>query len=644
MPSLTFRQSIVLILGFICLLAIVTWGFSPGMGGTLIFDDIPNFLPWHDLGDINTGSKVLTFIVSGIGFPGRPLSLLSFLLDDQSWSPDTHALKRTNLAIHLINACLVFWLALKILNHLLPQNPAKQAWLALLIASIWALHPLQVSNVSYIIQRMNLLCTTLELSGLLIFLYGRAHLALSARKALLMCSIGAGIFMPLAILAKENGLLLCAFALLAESYCFKPERRRIWQSWKALFLWLPLLAFVAYCLMTYRGFTTGFETRNFNAWERLLTQGPVIVDYLNKLLLPRQQGTGLYFDNFPVSHSLANPISTLLCWLTILSLIGIALWQKHRLPLFSFGILFYFSGHLMESTVLPLELYFEHRNYLPQLGLWLALIGLTPLIPQRMLPIFAAATVVMLTLLALITRSNAALWSQPDQQTIIWHQNNPGSLRTTLAYANFLLQEENYTEIDKVLESGRLSQPNKLIIPISQRYIHCYRQGKSASFTNLASFARHADYETASIIMLERMRKLANNPEPNPTAPQETNCAVATPEQISLIYTALLENPNFSPKTTRTRLFEYQAEIAVGQGRLNEAMHFYDAAFANSKNPIYPYRQALLLQSAGLSADGIAFIDIAGKSLTFRYRHTYPELTERIALLRQQLQHEANTP
>ncbi|MCI5188943.1 MAG: tetratricopeptide repeat protein, partial [Candidatus Electrothrix sp. AS4_5] len=43
--------------------------------------------------------------------------------------------------------------------------------------------------------------------------------------------------------------------------------------------------------------------------------------------------------------------------------------RKH--PFFTFPILFFFLNHLVESTIFPLELVFEHRNYLPSLFLFL---------------------------------------------------------------------------------------------------------------------------------------------------------------------------------------------------------------------------------------------------------------------------------
>lgn len=613
------------------LVAATAWAYLPGLGGQLIFDDYPNLMPWEALGDIDSLQKLLTFVFSGTGAPGRPLALLSLLIDDQSWSPDIYSLKRTNLAIHLLNSLLVLWLCLQLLRHLLPRASAgRQMALAFFASAIWALHPLQVSNVAYIIQRMNLLSTLLELAGMLLFLHGREQLLRHPRRALLLCSASIGLFMPAAILAKENGLLLCAFVLLIDRYCFPPADLRLYRAWKVAFLWLPLLAFLAYCLKEYEFFTLKVAIRDFTSWERLLTQGPVMTDYLAKLLLPRLSGSTLFYENFPISRSLLQPISTLATWLLILSLLGLAWWLRRRLPLVSFGLFFYFIGHLMESTLLPLELYFEHRNYLPQLGLWLAAAGLlNEAKSPRLQRALMAGGVLLVAMLAVMTRHNSALWSDPDLQVAMWYQENPGSLRSVQAYTNVLLKQGRMDEVHQVLTQGQRAAPRSLALVVSQRYVSCYLEDRPTDFADLPARARVADYDLSSTIMLERMRGYRLEPD----TPLQ-NCQPIDNDVIAATYHALLENPAFAVPGIYSRLNEYLAEIAVGNGDLNEAMRLYDRAFESSRNPIYPYRQATLLESAGLPADALRHLDKSEAALTGRHRLVYPELESRIRSLR----------
>lgn len=637
------RQQLLVASGLFLLLLAAAWGFSAGLGGGMIFDDEPNLHAWRNIGDIRSLRDLLALITSSDFFPGRPISMASFAIDDQSWRPDIASLKRTNLALHLINACLVFWLGLSLLARMLPARPpASRAWLALFIATLWTLHPLQVSNVSYIIQRMNLLSTLLELAGLLLYLHGREQLATRPWRAALLCSVAIGLFMPLAILAKENGLLLCAFALLVEVFCFPRASWRWWPAWKLLFLWGPLLAFLAYVLFTYRGFTVPYPTRNFTSWERLLTQGPVLVDYLDKLLLPRLRGAGLYFDNFPVSRSLLAPPWTLFAWLLLGTILTLAWCLRRRLPLFSFGIFFYFIGHLMESTLLPLELYFEHRNYLPQLGLWLALAALLSLAHgQRLRRAFAASGLILALMLLWMTRHNAQLWSQPELQAAMWYRDNPGSLRTTLSHANALVKKRRNEEAGRILDRARLELPDYLIIALSQKYVRCYLQDRPVDFAELAPLARRARYETASMEMLELMWKVGR--QVNGRQMPAGRCRPASLDEIAAIYQALLENPSFTPRRMRATLNANLGAWGAQRGDLNAAMQSYDRAFASEASPLYPFEQAMLLLSAGLPEPAAGYAQRAHASLNIRMRLAYPAMDtnlKRLDLALLQLQHQ----
>jgi tetratricopeptide (TPR) repeat protein len=67
------------------------------------------------------------------------------------------------------------------------------------------------------------------------------------------------------------------------------------------------------------------------------------------------------------STSLWTPWSTLPGILSVFGLIGLSALKLRNWPLFSFAVLFFFLTHVIESTIIPLELIFEHRNYLPSM-------------------------------------------------------------------------------------------------------------------------------------------------------------------------------------------------------------------------------------------------------------------------------------
>ena len=120
------------------------------------------------------------------------------------------------------------------------------------------------------------------------------------------------------------------------------------------------------------GFLKGYPYRTFTPLQRLLTESRVLVFYLSQIFYPIPMRLSVYHD-FPVSTSLFHPWTTLPCLILILALLSLAFLCLNRQPVLSFAILFFFFNHLIESSVIGLELVFEHRNYLPSLFLFMPL-------------------------------------------------------------------------------------------------------------------------------------------------------------------------------------------------------------------------------------------------------------------------------
>ena len=183
----------------------------------------------------------------------------------------------------------------------------------------------------------------------------------------------------LGILCKENGALaplLCA--VLELGYFQTMARASRPQTVKVFFLTgliLPGLVAAAHFAWPLSRLVNSYSGRTFTLGERLMSEPRALFDYIGDLLLPRGPTLGLYTDDFPVSHSLLQPATTLLAILALIGLVIIAVAARRRAPAVFTGILFYLAGHAMESSVFPLELYFEHRNYLPSIGVFLAVAG-----------------------------------------------------------------------------------------------------------------------------------------------------------------------------------------------------------------------------------------------------------------------------
>ena len=157
--------------------------YFPGLRGSYAFDDFPNIVDNTALhvDTLDASAWTAAIWASPASDLQRPLASLSFALNFYFTGLDPLPMKVTNLAIHLLNGCLLFVLLLRIIR-MLPSSRLEHAangrrgdWLALLVAGIWLLHPINLTAVLFVVQRMESLAQTFVLLGLLLYLEARAR-------------------------------------------------------------------------------------------------------------------------------------------------------------------------------------------------------------------------------------------------------------------------------------------------------------------------------------------------------------------------------------------------------------------------------------------------------------------------------------
>jgi tetratricopeptide (TPR) repeat protein len=382
----------------------------------------------------------------------RPLASLSFALNhyfaggfDQSFS-----FKATNVAIHAINAILVYFLTLQ-----LAQAPALRDKLsqreAILFASfaagIWALHPIQLTNVLYVVQRMNSLSASFVIAGLLLFTHGRAVFDSARSKGLVLMISGALGGMTLGMASKENAALLPLFALVIEYTLFRfhtsdRSGRNLLTGFYGLLVALPLLAFAAYATTHPESITDSYSTRNFSVLERVLTEARILWFYVELILLPTNNRLGLFHDDIVLSTGLFTPLSTLFAATGVIAALAVGFAQARRRPIISFAIFWFLAGHLIESSIFGLELAYEHRNYLPSYGILLALtFGVMVLIKDHR-PAFLLAPVVICAALGVSTWARAGTWGNIITLANYTAETHPASARASDFAARISLAEQ----------------------------------------------------------------------------------------------------------------------------------------------------------------------------------------------------------
>lgn len=347
----------------------------------------------------------------------RPIPNLSFALNWYLGQTNPFGYHLVNLFIHFISAFFLFrCVFLLLITPAQDKFAEKDAYaIALLSVVLWSIHPIQTQAVTYIVQRMASMAGMFFVIAIYHFISARQS---SVRVSIIKHFFFCAFFFLLAVGCKENAITLIPSLLLIE-FIFFPKKRspNIFRVLVAANICLFAAAgFYIIELNYFDSLTNPIGSRPFSLLERLLTQPSVLLFYLSLLFAPSP--TRLSIDHsFPLSTSLLHPWSTLPAIICILFLLIFAVWRCRKNSLLSFSILFFFINHIVESSVIPLELIFEHRNYIPSFFLFLPIsAGLVFLLNRfaatsRLLHVVILATIpLILIIIGLATYSRNAVW------------------------------------------------------------------------------------------------------------------------------------------------------------------------------------------------------------------------------------------
>lgn len=444
--------------------------YYPGLGGPFLLDDFANIV-YNSAIRINAlsfSSLWEAAFSSNAGPLQRPVAMLSFALNYHFDGLSPLYYKGVNVGIHLATAIGLFFLTEALLKRLAVQKSISlgalsSRQLAALITLLWALHPLHVSTVLYVVQRMTELAALFSVIGVLLYVRGREMLIEGKqRNGLILITLGAIGCGILAALSKENGALLPVLLLVVESLFFRDTRaNRPLARLIFILLVLQTAAIFAYLLFVWAGPSN--PLRSFTSTERLLTETRVLFSYAGQILLPRIDQMSLFDESTTVSRSLFAPLSTVAAIIAMLALTSGAMWAacKNMATPFVFGIAWFLAGHLLESTVIPLELRFEHRNYLPSYGIVFAMsVFLTQWCPlEHIRPNLRFSLLAGIIIsLSIQLQTRVTTWENP--QNFFNHElaNFPDSERAWSDFAFFLaLQGKSEESLPILLKTAELN-------------------------------------------------------------------------------------------------------------------------------------------------------------------------------------------
>ncbi|MEP6389310.1 MAG: hypothetical protein ABJ056_05250 [Halioglobus sp.] len=348
--------------------------------------------------------------------------------------------KIVNLVLHILIFTLIYRVLVQLLRfgqrNLVDQSLAN--WAAVFGACLWLLSPLNLSTVAYVIQRMAQLSTLFVLAGLTYYLHVRPLLAKQAFDLPRFFPVVLWLlfFTTVAVLSKENGILLIPLVAAVEACIFRGlfrnevNKQILYGAW--ILALTPFVYILGLILLRPEFVVNGYLARDFTVEERLLTQPLVIWHYAQNFLIPNLQFMSLLHDDI----ELVDTIAESRFWLPTAGWIFVAACTfrvRKQSPLMFLGLFLFFIGHSIESSVLALEIAYEHRNYLPSVGTCVFLTGLLCFLRN-----FVSAVLVGATMLILISVSASTLflrsynWGDPIRLYGRWTEHHPQSYRSYL--------------------------------------------------------------------------------------------------------------------------------------------------------------------------------------------------------------------
>jgi tetratricopeptide (TPR) repeat protein len=434
--------------------------YSNALTVPFVYDDFSNI---HD----NPHIRLTSLSAENIARVGleclsslRPVANLSFALNYYFHQYDVIGYHLVNILIHIVTGLLLY-LFIKITLDVSSVRSQSRTfrWLPVIVTAIWLVHPLHTQSVTYIVQRMNAMATMFYILAFLLYIKGRLAGERKMKFVLFGGCIVAGI---LSIGSKEISATLPFFIFLYEWYFFQDLK---W-SWlkRHILKFAGLLIFLALCIFLIMGsdlveqMLKGYEVYDFTPIERVLTEFRVVIYYISLLFFPHPSRLNLDHD-FSISHSLFDPITTLLSIGIIAGLIGFAFYIAKKDRLLSFCILWFFGNLVIESSVIGLELIYEHRTYLPSMLLCLMVVLLVYQfkISKKLSLIIVCAVVVTFSFW---TYKRNATWG--DGVTL-WRdsvQKSPKKARPYLNLGFALHGQEKIEEAIKYYQEGLRIKPN----------------------------------------------------------------------------------------------------------------------------------------------------------------------------------------
>ena len=372
--NFTFSESPKYLFTFITLFIILISIYSNSFYGEWHFDDFNNIADNPYVHMKSFSWPEIKHCIYGLeqARPSRPLSYLSFALNYHFHGTDVFGYHVVNFIIHYLASVFLFLFIYNTLKlpRLKDQYENIAYPMALLATFFWAINPLWVTSVTYIVQRMASMAGLFYIMSMYFYLKARTNSKFKYSFILFTISLLSGLA---SVLTKENAAILPVSILLFDLFLIEGiTRQSVLKYAKIMLLPVFVILIASFIYVDFSNILNEYKIRDFTMIERLLTQPRVILFYLSLLFYPIGSRLTFLYD-INVSRSLFQPWTTIPSIFLIFFTIGFAFYIARKRPLISFCIIFYFLNHIIEGSIFNLELIYEHRNYLPSMLLFVPL-------------------------------------------------------------------------------------------------------------------------------------------------------------------------------------------------------------------------------------------------------------------------------
>jgi len=420
---------------FVLFLLVITGGlvYSNTTGVPFYFDDIKNIEKSFAYAPERLSFDILDFNRLTTLLSDRPVSYMSLALNYSLSGWDVTFYHIFNTAVHIFAGISLYFLLLTTLTlSSFTQDIKNPVAVSFFSSLIWLVHPIQTQSVTYVVQRMNSMAALFFVLSLLLYARGRLASGMWKKRGLFAGSLLSGI---LALGSKEIAATLPFFVMLYEWFFFQ-NLSTAWIKKRLAFI-LGACIFFLLIVRIYTGpnilkeVLAIYAVRDFTLMERVYTEFRVVIFYISLLLYPNPSRLSLLHE-FELSHSLFNPATTFLSAAIIACAVVAAIVLARKQRFLSFSILWFLGNLIIESSVIGLEIIFEHRTYLPSMFFFALLV-------VAVYKLFNADRVVsiifgiLLILLCFWTLERNRVWKDP---VAFWKDNVRKAPTSYRAYNN----------------------------------------------------------------------------------------------------------------------------------------------------------------------------------------------------------------